>query len=696
MLIRLLKENFIMKRETNDHFTIKCLRITSLILIFIVGAICDIYGQSSDKNYIVQTDLLVPREYPFDVSTMSDGQKMDLIQYYDGLGRAMQTNSYHSSPTSKDLIQHIEYDSLGRQKMDFMPFSAEADGLFQDSAYARTISYYSSRSDNTIPYTTFPYSEKAFDNSPINRVMKQGFPGESWQLDAHPQEFHYFTYINYYIHVPVFEINQQTMQFSTNTNYNSQTLSISRTVDEDENITDTYKDKSDRIILTEKNISGTTLRTYYIYDKYGNLAFVISPQGSRAITGSFSSNDQFIERWCFTYKYDSQNRLVEKRIPGMKKPVYMIYDSLDRVILTQDGNMRKGCRWLFTKYDILGRPVLTGFYFNNVDTTREAIQNLANEYISHHQNYEHRTSEPCEPRDDFHGYTNFLAFPPGEDCRTLDVYYYDDYDFDLDNNNDFSYEPFPAFGNLDFLESPKGLLTGTKTKMLEGCPLQDPWLSSVNFYDKRSRIIQQQAQNHFGHFDTTTTKYNFIGDAIQIHTSHAGINDVVIVNDSMVYDHARRLKQTYMKVNNQPQFLMVDLHYNELGQVIEKNFYKSDSSENLQSVDYGYNIRGWLNGINLRTNGNDTNDVFSQELVYDSAISGLNCIARYNGNIAANIWKHSNSLIGKGYGYTYDAINRMTSAVYGVNSGGPWSVNNNYSIRYIIYDYNGNITEMQR
>jgi hypothetical protein len=32
-----------------------------------------------------------------------------------------------------------------------------------------------------------------------------------------------------------------------------------------------------------------------------------------------------------------------------------------------------------------------------------------------------------------------------------------------------------------------------------------------------------------------------------------------------------------------------------------------------------------VTGINTRSNGNDNNDVFSQELVYDSTITALNC-----------------------------------------------------------------------
>jgi hypothetical protein len=150
-----------------------------------------------------------------------------------------------------------------------------------------------------------------------------------------------------------------------------------------------------------------------------------------------------------------------------------------------------------------------------------------------------------------------------------------------------------------------------------------------------------------------------------------------------------------MKVNTQPEFLMAEMTYNELGQLIEKNLY-NPTGVIMQSVDYSYNIRGWLNGINTRDNGNDSGDAISQELIYDGAISALQCVPQYNGNISAIKWKNAGSAIFKGYGYSYDAAKRLTKAVYGQYSGSTWTVNNYFSVPFIYYDYNGNITNLRR
>ncbi len=78
-----------------------------------------------------------------------------------------------------------------------------------------------------------------------------------------------------------------------------------------------------------------------------------------------------------------------------------------------------------------------------------------------------------------------------------------------------------------------GLVTGTKVKMLDDRIPGDLWLISVSFYDYGQRIIQQQSSNHLAGYDTITTRYNFIGDAILRKHSHSGANiDVSLRSDA--------------------------------------------------------------------------------------------------------------------------------------------------------------------
>jgi len=670
--------------------------IIFLVIFLSIFLQLPVFGQSTDKNYIIHTELLVTVKDTDSISLLTDGQKMKLIQYFDGLGRLIQTNAYHQSPDRNDIIQHFEYDEAGRQKFSYLPFSYAFDGNYSSDAYDFTLYFYSSSSpDPTVPESDVPFGETAFDESPLNRVMKQGFAGESWQLDAHPQQFSYLT--NAANDIPLFQYNAGTHQYVTTTCYPAQSLYVTETLDENQYRTRTYKDKQGRILVQESVLSGTQIRTCYIYDSFGNLALVISPEGSKLITGSFTCTGDFIRKWCYAYTYDQRQRLVEKRIPGMSSPILYIYDRLNRVILTQDGNLRQDTLWLFTKYDVFSRPVLEGKYKNVQYLSRSAMQEHVDTTVNSYRLYESRSPENYT---DFYGYT-MLAFPPPAGSEILKVYYYDDYDFDFNGSDDYTYHPVAGFGDLQPYPDARGMATGTRVKMMDAGRSDSLWLISVSFYDTRQRIIQQQSNNHLAGYDTITTRYNFIGDVILRNHSHSGANidnqtiSLKILRDSLVYDHARRLKESWQKVNSQSYIRMVQMTYNELGQLTEKNL--DNASGLVQSVDYRYNIRGWLKGINTVSNGNDSGDKFFEELQYDGNTSMPEHKAQYNGNIAAIRWKSSGMSDWRGYAYYYDSLNRISQALFGnANTGWSWTPTDTYSVPLVQYDRNGNITRLKR
>jgi hypothetical protein len=76
------------------------------------------------------------------------------------------------------------------------------------------------------------------------------------------------------------------------------------------------------------------------------------------------------------------------------------------------------------------------------------------------------------------------------------------------DTTDYTYQAWRPFGDLNFLTCTKGMLTGTKVKILIDQILYDPLLTTLSFYDQKSRVIQQLSQNHFGRFDTLNTKYS--------------------------------------------------------------------------------------------------------------------------------------------------------------------------------------------
>ena len=147
--------------------------------------------------------------------------------------------------------------------------------------------------------------------------------------------------------------------------------------------------------------------------------------------------------------------------------------------------------------------------------------------------------------------------------------------------------------------------------------------------------------------------------------------------------------------------------YNELGQVKEKNLHSVDSGSSfLQSADYMYNIRGWITKLNNPDNlandgtGDTKTDLFAMNFLYAEGddITNLDAEKQYNGNIAAIKWSSQSKTDVSGYGFTYDKLNRLTSANYKVKDNAGWNYNDTirYNMQVKGYDLNGNILGINR
>jgi hypothetical protein len=117
----------------------------------------------------------------------------------------------------------------------------------------------------------------------------------------------------------------------------------------------------------------------------------------------------------------------------------------------------------------------------------------------------------------------------------------------------------------------------------------------------------------------------------------------------------------------------------------------------LQSLDYTYNIRGWLTGINdpsicTAQSGDDAIDLFRMSLEYESTANGGT--AQYNGNISTIQWNtYINGNCGTRhlYRFGYDYSNRLTAANYRARVGTTWVDQSKYTENNITYDFNGNL-----
>ncbi|MCC4231055.1 DUF6443 domain-containing protein, partial [Zunongwangia profunda] len=128
-------------------------------------------------------------------SQVTPAKATESITYFDGLGRPMQQIGIKQSGGTKDIITPIGYDDYGRQDKEYLPYASSSGtvGSYRSSGVLVALeNYYHSRygedfsgmSNNTSQVDGLPvYSEKHLESSPLSRVLEQGAPGKSWQVN---------------------------------------------------------------------------------------------------------------------------------------------------------------------------------------------------------------------------------------------------------------------------------------------------------------------------------------------------------------------------------------------------------------------------------------------------------------------------------------------------------------------------------
>ncbi len=651
------------------------------------------------------------------LASLNESDKVTSYRYHDGLGRPIQIVSVQTSPMQKDIVQHIEYDQLGRQVREYLPYSVGSqNGAFREEAGTEQRNFHFVASD--IANSVYPYSERVFDDSPLNRVMEQGSPGADWQpLDASITNSGHTVKYNYLANTTSDGVKKWSVDNTGTCNYagtyTANSLYKYETVDENGNPVLQFMDKLGNTILKKTNDGANDLLTYYVYDDFDRLRYVFPPKAVDAIGTSTVTKTDFSEL-IYYYEYDEKGRMCIKKIPGAKE-VYMIYDKRDRLAVIQDGNLRDKDRWMFVKYDSQNRPVITGT-FKDASSGVDDLQSILDAEISLYEVFTYVSGG-------VHGYSN-SCYPTqnadGSDFEVLTVTYYDSYnyqsltgypDLSFDNvNNVDTYEDRSEEIN-GYYDNVIGQVTGTKVLVLDNSA--DPnWLYSASYYDDRGRVIQSVSTNYTGGMDIVSMEYDFVGKIMSTRHEQSvdfGSVETMVEYTYNTYDHVGRLLKTEHQLGDDAanKTTLASIEYNENGQVKEKNIAEDASGKAQQSIDYTYNIRGWLTSMNNPgtegiEEGDDFADIFGMELYFNDPLTELGQIdtdKHYNGNIAGVKWSHGDGDI-KAYAYQYDDMNRLLAADYGSKNSN-W-VNEEFDVlgrnggAGIEYDKNGNIMGLGR
>jgi RHS repeat-associated protein len=642
-------------------------------------------------------------------------------QYLDGLGRPLQTVLKQASPQRRDLVQPQAYDGLGREPLAYLPYADQQNGTggYRPQALRQQHDFYypslltgpPTPGDSTlgVARTGRPYAETVFEDSPLPNTAADSVlwftPGyDPASLDP---GYHGFYQAGELWGTDVSEAHGP----------NEPGEKGYRTIE--------WKDKLGQLVLkqVEAARTGTTqtglhsrwLRTAYVYDDFSRIRFVLQPEASKrvlALGNQAAVLPSSALPFLFHYRFDGRGRQIAKQVPGQDGETLVIYDQLDRPILSQDPVQRTRKEWSLTKYDALGRLIISGLIMQADTIGQVRLQALASADTAASHQYEQRVAASTP---NIGGYSYLQSFPRlGQDGfvggQALTLTYYDDYDFDNDGQPDVAYNvstdgQFPS-GQAPVADALRttGLTTRTKTRVLgvaENDPDQAAWLTTTTFYDERARPVQVQTNNARQGLDLLTTQLDFTSKVVQSVAVHQvpKLTAPLQITEFFTYDHTGRLLTTRQQLPGEARPALLDsVNYNEIGQVTRKTL---GTGRLRQEVDYAYNIRGWLTSLNDPYQPNKQ-DLFNLSLHYERGFT--KGYEQYNGNLTGQTWRGQDG-VQRAYGYVYDPLNRLLQGDFVARTttspltpmAGAWKAEeDNYRLSFVSYDDNGNILTLRR
>ena len=607
------------------------------------------YGPSAGGNRIRTRDYLGADAASF----------KETNTYHDLLGRPVETVMTAASPAGKDIVFLNEYDDFGRPYSKYRPVPvATSAGDYADPSRIRAAnSFYN--------WEVYAFSKTLYEASPLDRPVEEYGPGSPWHTRGKSVRTSYLVNDGSGLLSCSGYLVESDTSLTCVGILPSGNLRVEKKTDEDGNVSLTFTDKLGRKTL-ERTVDGERYQdTYYVYDDLGLLRYVLTPEASAVMSssGTFGDSSSPLSAQAYVYKYDGKGRCVSKRLPGCA-PILYRYDKGDVPIFSQDGEMRKRGKWMFSFRDALGRDAVSGVW-PSAQAPSPAVPVVA-------------TYDGASPLG---GYS--VNTPVPSDCKPLSVSYYDDHSF-MDDLVPSDARRVLACDTLSNYGTPvvgsdrcKGLLTGTAVYSLA-----DPMSKTVSsfYYDYQGRLIQSHRKEALGGDGHIHQSLTFTGKPSRTRETVAlpdgRIDSLVTVRS---YDGQDRLVSETTSLNGRSQ--SVSYGYDETGRMTGR-IYGTEANPSTLTETLSYNIRDQLTGL--------SSSVFSMSLRYHEPTLGS--VPKYNGGISEWEWNHGAGAETNAWSLSYDGVGRLTDAqrfVGGVQI-------NSFSERSITYDRNSNALTLTR
>lgn len=579
-----------------------------------------LYAQSKKQNYIKET-----------VHLDTNGASIENVSYYDGLGNLSEIVST-ASGTSDNVYTFKTYDSKGRESKNFYPTPIGSGLDFKD--------YYSFVSASSNYYNDeYAFKQNYYDDA--DHIVREDVAGNNWHAHSAHNECSYETNT----------LSDKVIRYDADpiakSYYPEGCLEKESAKDADGNEVVIFKDLDGNTILERRNQGDT----YYVYDKLGQLRYILSPQ---------YQEKEDLAAYAYQYDYDKCGNLVRKTLPGSQYTQYW-YDKEGLLAYEQDALLRDKGLYRFYLYDRFDRVVLVG-------TTTSCNTNIKNAKL----NVSFSSQNGGIANSGYAFYGNTSNFSKGSNVSLEKAYYYDSYDF-LSGafKDDFApISPSQKGGCND-------LLAGSIIKTSNG-----QFLFTVNSYDPKGNLINTSTKGLKGYTSKVSNTYSLTNKLVtsdaELDVKYGELLKISLTNEYSTRNNLLISKKLILSHGEGTESSST-LNYmydatNRLSQIVRPEQYGN--------VSYSYDVHGWP--VKIESNS------FKEELSYSDGV-GTPC---YNGNISSLKWSNSNYSEKRGYKFHYDRLNRLTEANYG--EGESLSNAGDNFKESVNYDLNGNITSLER
>ena len=567
------------------------------------------------------------------------------ITYYNGLGLPSQTTNVRASVNGYNIVMPIVYDALLRSDATaYLPFEAtysDETELPNSTAISDQQTFYEERYGHDYQRS---FTEKVYEASPLGRVRKQALPGYMKDYEVLYTEFDYRTNDTDEVRWLAVGVDGELVCEGC---HDAGTLSCTVTTDPDGHVVQSFTDGLGRTLLSRTFDDDEPIDTYSVYDDYGRLRWVVTPEGSYLLSDSqtFPVDDDFAEKYCYVYTYNDRGLMTEKRMPG-REAESMFYDKNDRLVMSQDGNLRAKKQWIVYLYDAFGRieKQLLGTKPDSTDGPIWAFEN--------------------NPLFLYMTFTNDPTVPLLRSCT------YDSYPSEVQAAG-LDFQPIEGLTATDgeslHYDNATGSLTYEKLAVLANDTITG-YHQRAYYYDYKGRLIQTVERDTEDGILCTSQRYDFVGNLIAQRESYTRAGKTDDIDRTFTYDDRGRLLSETTQVNG-GELAVVDYEYDELGRLAARRLGEGTSAIAEQSE---YDIRSWLT--------KKSSELFDMSLGHS-----------YTGNITSWQWQHKGDPSGDGpqnrYEFTYDGLSRLANTDQYVNNE---KTRQNVE-RCLSYDRNGNL-----